>query len=116
MKRLFAILLVGIVAVLFGTSQCSEARVIQTNSYKIEYDETSLYVISSDSSSFAFNIMLRTDDGAWKAAHYQGIYGSNRNIKMQLDNGLWGIYDVWNTSYGAVYRSVWKQVYGYGFS
>ena len=112
MKKLFVAIFVGLVLALFGAQSCSEAKVIRTQNYFIEYDETSLYV--TNKSPLSFNIILRTEDGIWKTAKYQGC--DNYVIKMQLDNGVWGVYNVWNTSYGAVYRSVWKKVFGYGFS
>lgn len=114
MKKLFVAILAGLVVALFGVQSCSEARVIQTENYLIEYDETSLYVTNYD--PFNFNIALRTEDGIWKIARFHGVYGNNQIIKMQLNDGVWGAYNVWNTKYGAVYRSVWKKVFGYGFS
>jgi lipoprotein len=114
MKKLFVAILVGLVAALFGAQSCSEAKVLQTEEYLIEYDETSLYVTNKN--PLNFNIMLRSEDGIWKVAKLHGVYGDNKNIGVQVNNGAWATYSIWNSKYGAVYRSVWKIVYGYGFS
>lgn len=114
MKKLFVAILVGFVAALFGAQNCSEARVIQTENYLIEYDETSLYVTNYD--PFNFNIALRTEDGIWKIAKFHSVYGDNKKIGVQINNGAWATYSIWNSKYGDVYRSVWKKVFGYGFS
>lgn len=116
MKKLFVVILVGLVAALFGAQSCSEAKVISNSKYTIEYDETSIYLISKETNSLEFNVLQRYNGGEWVTAHYHQIPYDGTFVKVSINNMPYRSYHIWNDSCGAVYRSVWKIVYGYGFS
>jgi lipoprotein len=114
MKKLFIAVMVGLITVLFGASSCSEAAVARSGNLSIEYDETSLYIISTKP-TLEFNVLERHGD-AWLTAHYAQIPGNNQYIKIEFNNRGFGACDVWNSPNGVVFRNIWKKVYGYGFS
>lgn len=114
MKKLFIAVMVGLITVLFGTSSCSEAAVARSGNLSIEYDETSLYIISTKP-TLEFNVLERHGD-EWLTAHYAQIPGNNQYIKVAFNNRGFGACDVWNSPNGVVFRNIWKKVYGYEFS
>lgn len=117
MKKLFVAMLVAVVAVLIGIPQCSEARTIDLpGGYVMEYDETSLYVINSKEQALEFNVLQSYNHGEWVVGHYQQVPGSNQWVKVAVGDLPFRSYHIWNDAYGAVFRSIWKKVYGYGFS
>ena len=117
MKKMFIAMVIGLVAVLFGTSQCSEARTIDlAGGYIMEYDESSLYVINRQTQHLEFNVLQRYNYGEWVVGHYLQIPGSNQWVKVSINDLPVRSYHIWNDANGAVFRSVWKIIYGYGFS
>ena len=104
MKKMFIAMVIGLVAVLFGTSQCSEARTID------------LYVINRQTQHLEFNVLQRYNYGEWVVGHYLQIPGSNQWVKVSINDLPFRSYHIWNDANGAVFRSVWKIIYGYGFS
>ena len=117
MKKMFVAIVVGMLVALFGAYRCSEAAVVRAQSYVIEYDESSIYVINDASQNFEFNVLQKYGEyGSWHVAHYRQIPYNNQFVKVAIDDLPYKSYHIWNDACGAVYRSVWKIVYGYGFS
>jgi len=114
MKTLFLAVVIGLLTSLFAMPLSSEAAVAQSGNLSIEYDETSLYIISTDP-TLEFNVLERHGD-AWLTARYAQIPGNNQYIKVAFNNRGFGACDVWNSPNGVVFRNIWKKVYGYGFS
>lgn len=117
MKKMFIAMVIGLVAALFGIPQCSEARTIDlAGGYIMEYDESSLYVINRQTQHLEFNVLQRYNYGEWVVGHYLQIPGSNQWVKVSINDLPFRSYHIWNDANGAVFRSVWKIIYGYGFS